>query len=402
MYHDYTLYNILKKVIFWLIFLWGAIQGVFASDVSIDTYVKAITTNDIDKTWLGLKQQDKQVYHIFNQLCTQIIASWAVTILPSWTTYNPKESLFVTIACNSLQSDKKDKKAENTALLLNTILKRKNIRDMGIICSQSQLGSLVGTGSIGDTDCENRSFNNNLDYPFIFQKIITQVQNDRVNLSLARIYGTIDSKLTEKELANEYIKNHFNTIGLIPEAKNYPDTHKRLTEYIKNGKTIQKETYFINYKTVQDNGSSIGGNITDFFFINSESKTPPNYHKINTDILYNELFFYTLFTSVYTEYLNRFWNANQADIPVSWWQKNITIWEAIILQRWRIEIQTESIKNAVRESIRQLWNLESSYPIHIWFLMYQEDLLNMRNNLAKIYLPLHQLHYKLENVQSKN
>jgi hypothetical protein len=34
--------------------------------------------------------------------------------------------------------------------------------------------------------------------------------------------------------------------------------------------------------------------------------------------------------------------------------------------------------------------------------MYQEDLLSMRDNLAKIYLPLHQLHYKLENVQSKN
>jgi hypothetical protein len=56
----------------------------------------------------------------------------------------------------------------------------------------------------------------------------------------------------------------------------------------------------------------------------------------------------------------------------------------------------------VSESIRQLWNLESSYPIHIGFLMYQEDLLNMRDNLAKIYLPIHQLHYKLENVQSKN
>jgi hypothetical protein len=189
---------------------------------------------------------------------------------------------------------------------------------MGIICSQSQLGSLGGSTGIGDTDCEDRSFNNNLDYPFIFQKIITQVQNDRVNLSLARIYGTIDSDLTEKELANEYIENHFNTIGVLPEAKNYPDTYKRLTEYIKNGKTIQKETYFINYKKIKDNESSINGNIADFFFINSESKIPPSYHKINTDILYNELFFYTLFTSVYTEYLNRFWDSNKDNIPISW------------------------------------------------------------------------------------
>ena len=189
---------------------------------------------------------------------------------------------------------------------------------MGIICSQSQLGSFVNTGNISDIDCENRSFNNNLDYPFIFQKVITQVQNDRTNLSLARIYGTIDSESTEKQLANEYINNHFDTIGVVPELKNYPNTHKRLAEYIKNGKTIQKETYFIDYKKVKDNGSSLGGNIADFFFINTTSQIPANYHKINTDILYNELFFYTLFVSVYTEYLNRFWDTNKQDIPISW------------------------------------------------------------------------------------
>jgi hypothetical protein len=189
---------------------------------------------------------------------------------------------------------------------------------MGIICSQSQLGSLDSSASIGDTDCEDRSFNNNLDYPFIFQKTITQVQNDRVNLSLARIYGTIDSILTEKELANKYIENHFNTIGVLPEVKNYPDTHKRLAQYIKNGKKIQKETYFIDYKKINDNKNSLSGYVRDFFFINSLSKIPPNYHKINTDILYNELFFYTLFTSVYKEYLNRFWNSNKDNIPISW------------------------------------------------------------------------------------
>lgn len=382
--------------------MWWLVQESFAQRISMNEYIIEVTKN-IDKTWEWIKQEDKQAYNIFSNLCDSILTKDNITT-PEWNIYSPKESIFVAIICNSSKGEKKDKTAKisEEILPINKILKRKNIRDMGIICSQSQIGSLDGSASIGDTDCEDRSFNNNLDYPFIFQKTITQVQNDRVNLSLARIYGTIDSTLTEKELANEYIENHFNTIGVLPEAKNYPDTYKRLTEYIKNGKTIQKETYFIDYKKVKDNESSINGNIADFFFINSESKTPPNYHKINTDILYNELFFYTLFTSVYTEYLNRFWDSNKENIPISWWQKNITIWEAIILQRWRIQIQIENIKNAVSESIRQLWNLESSYPIHIGFLMYQEDLLNMRDNLAKIYLPLHQLHYKLENVQSKN
>lgn len=359
-------------------------------------------TADIDKTWQGIKQKDKQVYNIFNHLCDNVIKKNSITT-SEWNIYNPKESLFIAIICNSIQGEQKDKTAQIPwdTLAINNILKRKNIRDMGIMCSQKQLSDNPND-NVSDTDCENRSFDNNLDYPFIFQKTIKQVQNDRVNLSLARIYGTIDNNLTDKELANEYIRNHFNTIGTLPEAKNYPNTHKRLTEYIKKWKTIQKETYFIDYDNTQISKDSLDWNIRDFFFINNESKIPPNYHKINTDILYNELFFYRLFTSVYNEYLNRFWESSQEKLPISWWERNITIWEAIILQRWRIQVQVESIKNAVRESIRQLGNLEASYPIHIGFLMYQEDLLNMRDNLAKIYLPLHQLHYKLENVQSKN
>ena len=51
------------------------IQVGLASDLSIDDYVKAITTNTVDKTWLGLKEQDKQIYTIFNTLCNNIIAS---------------------------------------------------------------------------------------------------------------------------------------------------------------------------------------------------------------------------------------------------------------------------------------------------------------------------------------
>ncbi len=165
---------------------------------------------------------------------------------------------------------------------------------MGIICSQSQIGSLNGSAGIGDTDCENRSFNNNLDYPFIFQKIITQVQNDRVNLSLARIYWAINSEAANSDLANIYIMNHFNTIGVVPEVKNYPDTHKRLIQYIKNGKNMQKEAYFIdNKQLIEENlKNDIVPKISLFFLNATPTQIDPitnqsTYHKINTDILYN-------------------------------------------------------------------------------------------------------------------
>jgi hypothetical protein len=108
-----------------------------------------------------------------------------------------------------------------------------------------------------------------MDYPFLFHKVISKVQNDRVNLSLARIYGAVDTKYekyTENDPVNNYISTHFQTIGFIPESKNYPQTYKKLTEYIKNAKTIQKEAYFIDYKTLtEDNLANFTGLVQKFF-----------------------------------------------------------------------------------------------------------------------------------------
>ena len=117
--------------------------------------------------------------------------------------------------------------------------------------------------------------------------------------------------------------------------------------------------------------------------------------------MYNELFFYTLFTQTYSTYLENFWS-DQNTLPQIFKNQNQDITTAIAIQRERILSQNKLLQSAVQKTIRQINNTVSSFPIHIGMLMYQEDLLTMRNNLAKIYLPLHQLHYKLENVQSKD
>lgn len=394
-----------KIIIFWILYFLSILipSTTFGENIiSASDYIKNIT-NDIDNTRKWVKQEDKKVYTIFNRLCTNIIETKSVTI--QWKKYNPQESLFVTIICNSLQSDKLSRESINNELLLNNIIKRKNIRDLWLVCSKRQWNSI--SQNISDTSCENFSLENDMDYPFFFQKTMTAIQNDWINLSLARIYWVTNSEISNSDLANKYITEHFQTIGKIPEAKNYPDTHKQLVQYIKNGKNIQKEAYIIDHSKIEALDINKTPSISLFLSENIDSNIDPITksplsHKINTDILFNEIFFYTLFTSIYKEYLERIRAINGNALPKSRKEKNITTKQAITLQQWRIERYQSEIITTTQESIRQLWNLESSYPIHIGFLMYQEDLLNLRNNLAKVYLPLHQLHYKLENVQSKN
>lgn len=387
--------------------LWNKI---FAQNlVSLDDYTKLITAN-IDLTWKWYTQQDKQVYYIMKELCAVLLTDKWVFIANNQTNsrYNPKESLFVTLTCNSLQWDTQDKEAKNIARPMNTILKlkRSNRRNMWLICSTKQAWLW---DEIWDTACEKRSIDSNFDYPFLFYKTISQIQNDWSNLSIARTYGNIDNTITAQDLANQYIIDHYQTIGILPEAKNYPKTYKELTQYIKSAKKIQQEAYIIDInKTTPDQINATTLPNTSLFFLSNQPSTvdiatqQPSYHKINSDILYNELFFYTLFNSVYLNYLTRVREKNSGNIPISRKNKKIDESQAVLLQKSRVNQQKAEIIKATTETMRQLGNLEASYPIHIWFLMYQEDLLNVRNNFAKIYLPLHQLHYKLENVQSKD
>jgi hypothetical protein len=48
-----------------------------------------------------------------------------------------------------------------------------------------------------------------------------------------------------------------------------------------------------------------------------------------------------------------------------------------------------------------LKNMYSTFPVHIWLMAYYEDLLVFRKNFVKIYTPIHQLYYKLENQQNQ-
>lgn len=48
---------------------------------------------------------------------------------------------------------------------------------------------------------------------------------------------------------------------------------------------------------------------------------------------------------------------------------------------------------------RMLLQRSASFPMHVGLLAYRESAHTLRRAMSKLYLPLHQLHYKLQNVQ---
>ena len=420
LYVLYSMFSIRKKnissILCLSIFCYGyfwSITIVYAQESTVPEYTTQKYTQhmleNIDNSYVWILTDNKNSYLVMKELCNNII-DWG-----NYGIYNPKESLFVTIVCNSLLNSVEgqdfSKNSENSNFDFNKVLKQKNMRSMWLICSTSQWSNINITNT---TDCTPWTTNNTLDYPRLFKQIITKIQNDIVNLTMARIYGSIDiSESDSLVLANMYIANHFFTAWYYPEQKNYPKTVKQLRDYIKIWQQIQKEPYFFDYKKLIDSENEEiieKKRLRSPFLLatykqqNSDPlKTNQTYNGWIIDLMYNELFFYTLFMSTYDNYLTRF-RSSIDDIPIG--VKSLLTTnnreEYINLQKIKNKKQNNDIVKATRESIREIENLDSQFPLHIGLLMYQEDLYNIRNSLANIYLPLHQLHYKLENVQSKD
>lgn len=317
--------------------------------------------------------------------------------------YSAKESLFFTILCNSvLAEDDGINSPPNENFPLNEILKQYNIWELWLSCIVEPWTTIP---TKNDCDIRTRRDNSN-DYPFIFYNLISSVLNDITNMIIARIYWYISLNEEFDTLANAYIINHFWTPWTLPEMDNYPQTMRQLEKYIEAGQKMFQTLYLI--KDTQER-SDLHATPTRQNFLHYDAKdfnTPqqlvdilPSYHSLWIDLLYNELFFYHIFSDIYINYIENFragW-----PLPLALSSNETKLKDAIALQEQRVAYQKSHITTALDNTLRQINNLISAFPLHVGMLMYQEDILAMRNNLALIYLPLHQLHFKLENVQTQ-
>jgi len=61
----------------------------------------------------------------------------------------------------------------------------------------------------------------------------------------------------------------------------------------------------------------------------------------------------------------------------------------------------ETAKKSLIKSFDTIKNIYRAYPIHIWYLALMEDFVRLRRSVAKIYTPVDQLRYKLEQAQEE-
>jgi hypothetical protein len=110
-----------------------------------------------------------------------------------------------------------------------------------------------------------------------------------------------------------------------------------------------------------------------------------------TNTLYNELFFFRIFIDYYNKTLPSYYSN-------SLWNKSWGLTEQIT----NFNNEFDWIEKSISMTIRNIRDLYIAFPIHIWLVMYYEDVLKLGKELQWISKPIYNLYDKFRNVQKPN
>ena len=307
--------------------------------------------------------------------------------------FDASQSVFLAILCNSISSawlqwDTQYWRVDNK------YLKKRNFLKFNIIDPDN---------SVLDP-CYYASSMNDCDYSYALPLIFNTIMNDFFSIKQARNLWLTWINSPVDAAANNFSIEAFPWLSLQkwlengicdPNSTYYKTTCKTLQWYMKDGLNLLRNTQVINVTTLPKS----------FQWADCENKfkenilycgllwTDSDYKFINT--VYNEYLRYNLFLSYYAFYIDG--KDFLGTLPTETTARLAKNKEKIYLA----QDQVLKSKQAITSSLKTLAEIKYSFPLHVWFLMYNEDAKLFMKNISKIYAPLRTLYDKLRNVQIK-
>lgn len=178
----------------------------------------------------------------------------------------------------------------------------------------------------------------------------------------------------------------------------HPKTYEFVATTLKSAKKLIDKTVLIDAKKLMEQPCAWeerGVLLMRCAFSTYGNESFDSDTKSFSNLLLNELMWYNLFVTYYTQMLLY----DPSYHP-------LTIWSASFsYQRWVTEYTTmlyeqQLAMQAIKQMNRMITQVVVHFPLHVWLLAYYEDLLTYRKTITKAYTPFHQLSYKRRNVQS--
>lgn len=382
----------LKKIILCLIIL-GATTPCFSANFDFNKNQSCthlfVWNTDIwkpDNTSLIYNGKQRNIRELTYYFCENIYSQKCSYDIDY---FDASQSIFLSILCASVWNWEQYNQT-------NSYLKKKNFIDFGILSSETWYQESCYWLSVYWTM-------NSCNYSYHLPSIFNKIMNDFFSIRQARNFWItgLNEEFDADEVANNYSKDIFPgkemQKGLCHPENNkyYKTTCKKLKGYMTDANNLLKNTEIIDVSnlSLQDSSQDCENDFKTNILYCGLLWSNSYYHFLNT--IYNEYFWYKLFLSYYSFYID--WSDFLDDSKSDMLDRIEENREKIYLT----QNQLVKSKQAISLSLQTLSEMSYSFPLHIWFLMYHEDAKLFTDSMSKIYTPIRTLNDKLRNVQIK-
>ncbi|MBS8121702.1 hypothetical protein [Candidatus Vampirococcus lugosii] len=248
-------------------------------------------------------------------------------------------------------------------------------------------------------------------FSYFLPKIFGNIINEVSNVKLASILGISDEDIDDsiEEFSNIYF-GESEDIGC--DGKYYlynqdiddletmhcqhPDTYEYFSKYLQEILELLTSSKILNpFEIIEAEVENEECQLNFDSDLIVCSLLTNDYQRENLkNLLLNELMFYNLFITYFLQ--------NGDNSSVTEFKVGANISDNIK----DLGAEIKALENEIsvsQESINRTWdmlqNIYFTFPTHIGFMAYREDLIRFRNEFAKVYTPIHQMYSRFRNVQ---
>lgn len=399
----------MKKILF-KILLWNFISiSIWTSFLFAQSNIKNVPINidnyaDQITTYLS-KNEPTNMKAVILNYCRAVLNTSAKWWNITWDSYyySAKNSVFLYLICHNISNDFDEIFSEKFSSKENWYFTQSSFTELWI----------VDYGQDPDFDyCNPSSSLQYCDLTYHIPRVFNMIINDIFSVQQSRIYGLInpdfDNNKIEDQIDN-YARDKFNIKFCDTTDWRYPKLCKTMKNYTKASARLLKDLDILNYDNLyKDFG-------TDWSYSRKCDEIYWTYefdflscglfgygfgiNNMYTNLVYNEFLYYSLFVKYYNNVIVS--NPNLAPLK----QKGDYTSAVDYLKNKAYEFNREvnASQKWITVAMKMLREIDVSFPLHVWFMMYQEDLLYLRDkSLYKIVTPFYTLYGKLRNVQTQD
>lgn len=399
----------MKKVLFACISV--LLFGVFSvhAQNAPSTLLPLCSTFSDNFSLVSVKHAPKNAQEVIENMCTSLFAlgTWCLytkdDIVQSM--YLARDSLFLYEVCSQVV------KTPAQLALIPEYFNQKFSPDLMFIKDEA-LSSWKKTSNCPD---KKGSFNN-CDLSVYLPDLFSIIMDNYFSVKQSKVYGLKNiADSLDKQIA-QFSLDYFPPLANICDSTSnlYPKTCKFLTKYMERAKKLLTVKRWFKNITLFDFGVlkpdknivcpslvsqvySLDSYDLLYCGLYDESSTSMTHF---TNLVYNELFWYRILIAYYASYARA--NPDTFLQNTSYQDQTPEQKKAVMFQKVEdISTQSQRAQLGIELAFKILRERRNTFPLHIGFMMYQEDVYRFMKKLGKIYTPFVTLHDKLINVQKK-